>query len=162
MRLICSALLLSLASCSNNDGAVSLGRMGGAPPRLILTSDLQAAGGVTIGSVVVTEEVQADRIVIRASGMPEGKHPVSLHPAGQCSSPGAATADALPPLEAAENGVADLYADIPGPRLRGTPDARLDADGFAVIVSIAGQRFACAAFSYQANQQGESGAIDGD
>lgn len=159
MRAVLPALILPafalLAACSN-DRAVSLGRMGGAAPRLIITSDLQAMAGSIIGSATLTEELQADRIVIRASGLPEGRHPVTLH-AGQCADPGTVTDD-LPPLEATTDGKAELFADIPAPRLRGLADARLGDGGFSVIVSIAGQRFACAGFKYTNN----SGAIDGD
>lgn len=154
MRRILPAFLL-LAACSNQ-GAVSLGRMGGAPPALILTSNLEATGGSSIGTVTLTQEVQGDRIVIRASGVPEGRHIVTLH-AGSCAYPGVLT-DTLPPLEATAVGKAELFADIPLPRLRGETDARLNEKTLAVAVSIAGQRFACADFAYQE----KSGAIDGD
>ncbi|WP_416908228.1 MAG: hypothetical protein ACMVO5_00970 [Polymorphobacter sp.] len=146
-------VLLLLAACGGSKG-VSLGRMGGAPPSLIITSTL-VARDTAIGTVTLTEEVQGDRIVIRASGLPEGRHKVMLH-SQPCPAAGAQT-DTLPPLESDAEGKSELYADLPSPRLRGSEGARL-AGPLAVTVSIAGERFACADIRYKGN----SGAIDGD
>lgn len=155
-------LLLLLAACGSSGTETSLGRMGGAPPTLVITSDLIAANGARLGDAIVTEEAQGDRIVIQARGVPEGRHPVTLHSTGTCAGPDFASAGpefaSLPPLASESSGRAELYADLPAPRLRATTDAMLDADGLAVIVSFGGQRIACAAIRYRA----KTGAIDGD
>ncbi|GGI88756.1 hypothetical protein GCM10007973_26420 [Polymorphobacter multimanifer] len=143
-------LLLVLSGCAA-DRATSLGKVGGEAPRLVLTTPLVATNGATIGEAVLTEVASVDRIFIRAKGLPAGRHPVTIHAVARCSGDGFADAGAelpgvLPPIEAESDGRADLFADLPAPRLRGAADARLDADGMALIVRVAGQPIGCAAF----------------
>jgi len=157
-------LLCLLAACSGPKGE-SLGRMGGAPPSLILTSGMIAANGAWLGEATLFEELQGDRLVLKLSGLPEGRHMVELHDRARCQGPdfadaGPARADALPALEVEKNGSAELYADLPSPRLRGDA-GRLDADGMAVTVRMSsggqGVRLGCATF-----RLANPGAIDGD
>ncbi len=155
-------LPLMLLACSGDNSETSLGRMGGAPPSLILNADLIGIGGARLGDVTLTEELQGDRIVIRARGFPEGRLPVSLHAVAQCSGGDFEAAGpplaSLPPLEAESSGVAELFADLPLPRLRGAQGSWLDSDGLSIIVQRGDQRIACAALRYG----GKTGAIDGD
>lgn len=151
MRQMLPLLLLLLATGCTTERGVSLGRTGGVVPSLVLTSPLMASNGAAIGEAILIEEASGDRLVLRARGLPEGQHPVSIHATSRCSGQGFAEAGVvkpgtLPPLAAEADGRADLFAELPAPRLRGTPDARLDDDGMALIVSVAGQPIACAAF----------------
>jgi Cu/Zn superoxide dismutase len=144
---------ISITGCAA-DTATSLGRVGGEAPRLVLTTPLVATNGATIGEAVLIEVASVDRIVIRAKGLPAGRHPVTIHAIARCSGTdfadaGTEVAGALPPIEAESDGGADLFADLPVPRLRGSTDARLDSDGLALIVRIAGQPIGCAAFRAQ-------------
>ena len=80
-------LLCLLAACSGPKGE-SLGRMGGAPPTLILTSGMIAANGAWLGEATLFEEVQGDRLVLKLNGLPEGRHVVALHDVARCDGPG--------------------------------------------------------------------------
>lgn len=146
-------LLCLLAACSGPKGE-SLGRMGGAPPSLILSSGMIAANGAWLGEATLFEEVQGDRLVLKLSGLPEGRHAVELHDKARCSGDGFADAgparpEALPALEVEKDGAGELYADLPLPRLRGEA-GRLDADGMAVTIRMgkdgAALRLGCATF----------------
>lgn len=156
--------LCLLAACSAPRGE-SLGRMGGAPPTLILTSGMIAGNGAWLGEATLFEEVQGDRLVLKLNGLPEGRHVVRLHDVARCDGAGFAGAgpardEDLPRLDVEKDGAAELYADLPGPRLRGA-GGRLDADGMAVTVALVSGGEAvplgCATF-----RLGGSGATDGD
>jgi hypothetical protein len=149
-----------LAGCARPEGE-SLGRMGGAPPRLILTSSLIAANGAVVGEATLFEELQGDRLVLKVQGLPAGRHMVDLHDGARCSGDNFADAGpardaprdlALPVLEVEENGTGALYADLPPPRLRGAAAPRLDADGMALTVRIGALRIACAPFRMTAGR----------
>jgi hypothetical protein len=145
-----------LAGCGRPEGE-SLGRMGGAPPRLILTSSLVAANGAVLGEAMLFEELQGDRLVLKVQGLPAGRHSVDLHEAARCSGAnfadaGLPTGPALPLLEVEENGTGALYADLPPPRLRDAAAPRLDGDGMALTVRIDALRLACAPFRMTAGQ----------
>ena len=175
MRLCLLLPLCVLAACAGPRGE-SLGRMGGAPPSLILTTGMLAANGAWLGEATLFEELQGDRLVLNLSGLPEGRHMVELHDRGQCGGPGfadagPARADVLPALEVDKDGKAELYADLPDPRLRRTAGARLDVDGMAVTIRMTGPemgvRLGCATFRLSAapatsRATGNSGATDGD
>lgn|GEM_PF-3883745 len=154
-------LLLALAACSSPKGE-SLGRMGGAPPSLILTTGMLASNGALLGEATLYEELQGDRLVLKLTGLPQGRLQTTLHDRARCrgtgfADAGPARAEALPLMEVEEGGKAELYADMPAPRLRGGSAPRLDADGMAVIVSLQDVPLGCATFS-----MGNPGAIDGD
>jgi len=76
---------------------------------------------------------------------------VDLHAAAQCSGSsfvdvGPALEPAMPALEIEDGGAGDYYADLPLPRLRGAAEPRLDGDGMAVTVQVAGMAVGCATF----------------
>jgi Cu/Zn superoxide dismutase len=145
------ALLLAslLAGCGAAPRAESLGRMGGTPPTLQVTAPLVAGNGAPLGEAVLLEESGGDRLVLRATGLPEGRHRAALHARARCTGQGFADAGpalaALPPLEVDAAGQGDLFADLPA-RLRGSGAALLDDDGLSVLISIADTPIACAAF----------------
>jgi Cu/Zn superoxide dismutase len=145
-----------LAGCGRPEGE-SLGRMGGAPPRLILTSSLVAGNGAVLGEATLFEELQGDRLVLKVQGLPTGRHSVDLHDLARCSGEnfadaGPARDPALPVLEVEDNGIGALYADVPPPRLRDAAAPRLDADGMALTVRIGARRIACAPFRMTAER----------
>ncbi len=151
MRKLGLALLLMTGACSRVAEGESLGRMGGAPPILMLTSSVQATNGSVLGEARLIEEMQGDRLVMAVKGLPEGRYLVQFHANSRCSGAGfadagPALADPLPPLVVEADGRGDLFADIAPPRLRAAGEPRLDADGTALVVSLGGQPIGCAAF----------------
>ncbi|WP_439532308.1 hypothetical protein [Polymorphobacter sp.] len=152
-----------LAGCGRSE-AVSLGRTGGAPPRLILTSSVVAINGAVLGEATLYEEVQGDRLVMKVTGLPEGRHEIHVHDVAECSGvafadAGPERADKLPMLEVAADGAGSLYADLPLPRLRDPQAPRLDNDGMAMTIVVDGQPLGCVPFTMTAKTPG---AIDGD
>jgi Cu-Zn family superoxide dismutase len=146
----CLLLLLVLAGCGRSQGE-SLGKMGGAPPTLILNSGLIAANGAFLGEANLLEELQGDRLVLKLTGLPPGRHAVALHGTAKCGGAGFSDAgpplsDTMPVLEIGDDGAGDYYADLPLPRLRDPVTPRLDADGMAVTTRMQGQPLACATF----------------
>lgn len=158
-------VFLGLVACAGPRGE-SLGKVGGAPPSLILTSGMLASNDARLGEATLYEELQGDRLVLKLAGLPKGRVETTLHDRARCSGTGFADAgparrEALPVMEVEADGKAELYADLPAPRLRDEASPRLDADGMAVIISLQGDAaplpLGCATFRLR-----NAGAIDGD
>ena len=145
--------LLALAACGPK--TESLGRVGGAPPSLMLSTRLLTADGNSIGNVELLQMADGVQLIASVKGLPAGQYAMHLHAVGRCAgpdftsagphfNPGArqhgrdnpmgAHAGDLPNLDVGEKGTAAVNLLLPGLRLADGPGPLIDADGAAVIV----------------------------
>jgi superoxide dismutase, Cu-Zn family len=152
MRLWMVPLLL-LAACGPKE--VSLGRVGGAPPSMVLNTRLLTADGNNLGEVELLQMADGVQLIARVSGLPAGIYAMHLHAIGQCKGPdftsagphfnpqgkqhgrdnpmGAHAGD-LPNIMVDTKMAGDVNIMLPGLRLADGTNPLIDADGAAVVV----------------------------
>ena len=145
--------LLALAACGPK--TESLGRVGGAPPSLMLSTRLLTAQGNSLGEVELLQMADGVQLIASVKGLPAGQYGMHLHAVGQCVGPdftsagphfnpsakqhgrdnpmGAHTGD-LPNLEVDAVGVGAMNLLVPGLRLADGESPLIDADGAAVVL----------------------------
>ncbi|MEI6486925.1 MAG: superoxide dismutase family protein [Sphingomonadales bacterium] len=145
--------LLALAACGPK--AESLGRVGGAPPSLMLSTRLLTAQGNTLGEVELLQKADGVQLIASVKGLPAGLYGLHLHAVGQCAGPdftsagphfnpagkahgrdnpmGAHAGD-LPNIEVDAKGAGMLNTELPGLRLKDGAAPLIDADGAAVVL----------------------------
>ena len=145
--------LLALAACGPK--AESLGRVGGAPPSLMLSTRLLTAEGNSLGEVELLQMADGVQIIASVKGLPPGQYAMHLHAVGRCVGPDFASAGPhfnpmakqhgrdnpmgahmgdLPNLEVTDKGVGEVNIMLPGLRLADGDAPLLDADGAAVVL----------------------------
>lgn len=159
--LACLMLVPLLASCGGKTPE-SLGSMSGAPPSLIVNSEIIDSTGKSLGSVRVTQEPEGTRIVADLVGLPVGVHAVHLHVAGRCDTPDFTTAGGhfnpamrqhgalnpagdhegdLPNITVGEDRRASFDAVRKGLRMADGAAPLLDIDGAAIVIHAAPDDF---------------------
>lgn len=157
----------ALAGCMAGEGADPAGR---ASTRWA-TAALADAAGASRGTATVTDSPAGLRLVIEASGLPQGGHGLHIHTAGRCDAPDFASAgphwnptgkmhgrDAangphwgdLPNLIVGTDGSGRIEALIPGTQLYGGRAPLIDADGSAIMIHAS-------ADDYKTDPSGNSG-----
>ena len=174
MRVIPTLLLPviagSLAACAGN--GESMGRMGGAPPRLMITTELLSAGGESLGKATLAQEADGVRVTAAVSGLAAGSYAVHLHAVGKCEGPDFTSAGGhfnpamkqhgrlnpagehsgdLPNITVGDDRKGTLDALRPGLRLVDGDSPLLDADGAAVVLHAQ-------ADDYRSDPAGNAGA----
>jgi Cu-Zn family superoxide dismutase len=145
--------LLALAACGPK--TESLGRVGGAPPSLMLSTRLLTADGNRLGEVELLQMAEGVQLIATVKGLPAGQYAMHLHAVGRCTGPDFASAGPhfnpagkqhgrdnpmgahagdLPNLAVTEKGMADMNLMLPGLRLVDGDAPLLDADGAAVVL----------------------------
>jgi superoxide dismutase, Cu-Zn family len=147
------ALALALAACGPK--TESLGRVGGAPPSLVLNTRLLTADGNSLGEAELLQMTEGVQFIARVQGLPAGSYAIHLHAVGRCAGPdftsagphfnpegkqhgrdnpmGAHAGD-LPNIEVADGKPGNLNLMLPGLRLADGAAPLLDADGAAVVL----------------------------
>jgi superoxide dismutase, Cu-Zn family len=168
MRHLALSALLALAACGPK--TESLGRVGGAPPSLMLSTRLLTADGNSLGEVELLQMAQGVQIIASVKGLPAGQYAMHLHAIGRCTGPDFASAGPhfnpggkqhgrdnpmgahagdLPNLEVTQTGEMNLM--LPGLRLVDGDAPLLDADGAAVVLHAR-------ADDYRSDPAGNAGA----
>ncbi|MEY4849922.1 superoxide dismutase family protein [Sandarakinorhabdus limnophila] len=145
--------LLVLAACGPK--TESLGRVGGAPPSLMLSTRLLTAEGNSLGEVELLQMAEGVQLIATVKGLPAGQYAMHLHGVGRCvgpdftsagphfnpagkqhgrDNPMGAHAGDLPNLAVTEKGVGEMNLMLPGLRLADGDTPLLDADGAAVVL----------------------------
>lgn len=145
--------LLALAACGPK--AESLGKVGGAPPSLILGTRLLTPDGNSLGEVELLQMATGVQLIATIKGLPAGQYGMHLHAVGRCIGPDFASAGPhfnpmakqhgrdnpmgahvgdLPNLEVNDKGVGEVNLMLPGLRLADGDAPLLDADGAAVVL----------------------------
>lgn len=145
--------LALLASCGPKE--ISLGRVKGAPPSLILSTRLLSANGDALGQVELAQLADGVQLVADATGLPAGQYGLHLHAVGRCAAPDFASAGPhfnpagkqhgrdnpmgahagdLPNIEVGADGKGHLVTLLPGLRLIDGDAPLVDADGAAVVL----------------------------
>lgn len=152
-HLILSLPLLALAACGPK--AESLGRVGGAPPSLMLATRLLTAEGNSLGDVELLQLADGVQIIASVKGLPAGDYAMHLHAVGRCTGPDFASAGPhfnpagkqhgrdnpmgahagdLPNVTVDAKGAGTLNLLLPGLRLADGGTPLLDGDGAAVVL----------------------------
>ena len=152
------AMLPLLAVACAAPGTTSMGRTRGAPPALILTTQLLGPNGEMLGTATLTQEADGARVSAQVAGLPAGDYAIHLHAIGRCEAPGFTTAGGhfnpgmkqhgslnpmgehagdLPNITVGADGRGTLAALRPGLRLVDGAAPLVDADGAAVILHAA-------------------------
>jgi superoxide dismutase, Cu-Zn family len=168
MRRLALIALLALAACGPK--TESLGRVGGAPPSLMLSTRLLTADGNSLGEVELLQMAAGVQIIASVKGLPAGQYAMHLHAIGRCTGPDFASAGPhfnpggkqhgrdnpmgahagdLPNLEVTQTGEMNLM--LPGLRLVDGDAPLLDADGAAVVLHAR-------ADDYRSDPAGNAGA----
>lgn len=156
MRLPILLLLSTLAGCTGpKDNVTSMGRFGGAPPSLIVYSDLRTAGGEQLGLATLSQEPDGVWVSLSIAGLPQGDYGVHLHAVGRCDGPDFASAGPhfnpaakqhgsanpagphggdLPNVSIAANGKGRMEALLPGLQLKTGASPLIGAQGAALVV----------------------------
>ena len=87
MRLTLLLPLVVLAACAPKQNVTSMGKFGGAPPSMIVSSDVRTAGGETLGVATFAQEPDGLWVSLETSGLPAGEYGVHLHAIGSCEGP---------------------------------------------------------------------------
>ncbi len=154
MRLLPVLLLLpALAACAGN--GESMGKIGGAPPKLLITTQLLAPGGEALGTATLAQESDGVKVTAQVSGLPAGTYAMHLHAVGKCEGPGFTSAGGhfnpalkqhgnlnpagehsgdLPNIVVGDGRKGSLDALRSGLRLVDGDAPLLDADGAAVVL----------------------------
>ena len=156
MRLFPVALLLpavALAACASQ--GESMGRIGGAAPKLLITTQLLGPGGEALGIATLAQENDGVQVTAALSGLPAGSYAMHLHAVGKCEGPVFTSAGGhfnpamkqhgqlnpagehsgdLPNIVVGDDRKGSMTALRPGLRLVDGDAPLLDADGAAVVV----------------------------
>jgi Cu-Zn family superoxide dismutase len=153
MRRLLLLLPVLLAACGPK--TESLGRVGGAPPSLMLASKLLTADGNALGDAELLQLEQGTQVIVAVKGLPAGQYAVHIHAVGRCTAPDFASAGPhfnpagrqhgkdnpmgshagdLPNLVVDAKGVGSLNEIVPGLRLADGAAPVLDGDGAAIVV----------------------------
>jgi superoxide dismutase, Cu-Zn family len=148
--------LLALAACGPK--VESLGRVGGAPPSLMLSTRLLTPDGNSLGEVELLQMADGVQVIATVKGLPAGQYAMHLHAVGRCvgpdftsagphfnpaakqhgrDNPMGAHAGDLPNLDVTEKGGktgGEVNLMLPGLRLADGDAPLLDADGAAVVL----------------------------
>jgi len=145
--------LLLLAACGPKE--VSLGRVGGAPPSLMLNTRLLTADGNSLGEAELLQMADGVLFIARITGLPAGTYAMHLHAVGQCKGPDFASAGPhfnpqgkqhgrdnpmgahagdLPNILIDTKLTGDVNIMLPGLRLADGANPLIDADGAAVVL----------------------------
>lgn len=145
--------LLAVVACGPR--AESLGRVGGAPPSLMLGTRLLTAEGNSLGEVELLQMADGVQIIASVKGLPAGDYAMHLHAVGRCIGPDFASAGPhfnpaskqhgrdnpmgshagdLPNVTVDAKGGGTLNLLLPGLRLADGDAPLLDADGAAVVL----------------------------
>jgi superoxide dismutase, Cu-Zn family len=146
-------LFLALSACGPK--TESLGRVGGAPPSLMLTTRLLTAEGNSLGEVELLQMADGVQLIASVKGLPAGEYAMHLHAVGRCTGPDFASAGPhfnpagkshgrdnpmgahagdLPNLVVTDKGVGEMNLMLPGLRLADGTAPLLDGDGAAVVL----------------------------
>lgn len=145
--------LLVLAACGPK--TESLGRVGSAPPSLMLSTRLLTADGNSLGEVELLQMADGVQLIAMVKGLPAGQFAMHLHAVGRCAGPdfasagphfnpagkqhgrdnpmGAHAGDLLN-LAVNDKGFGEMNQMLPGLRLSDGDAQLLDADGAAVVL----------------------------
>lgn len=83
--ILCLAVATLLAGCAGGGkDTTSMGKTKGAPPSLIINTDLASPSGDVLGKARVTQEPEGTRIAVSVNGLPPGTYAVHLHAVGRC------------------------------------------------------------------------------
>lgn len=147
--------MLLMAACASKQDVQSMGKFGGAPPSLIVSSDLRTPGGETLGQANVSQEPDGAWVSVTIKGLPQGEYAVHLHAVGLCQGPdfesagphfnpaskqhGSANPQGphggdLPNISVGADGKGRMEALLPGLQLRGGATPLLGAQGAAIVV----------------------------
>ncbi|OYQ25009.1 hypothetical protein CHU93_14315 [Sandarakinorhabdus cyanobacteriorum] len=153
MRQVLLLLPLMLAACGPK--AESLGRVGGAPPSLMLSAKLLTAEGNALGDAELLQLAEGTQLIVAVKGLPPGQYGLHIHAIGRCVGPDFASAGPhfnpagrqhgrdnpmgshagdLPNITVDAKGVGNLNEMIPGLRLADGATPVLDDDGAAIVL----------------------------
>ncbi|WP_310474620.1 superoxide dismutase family protein [Sandarakinorhabdus sp.] len=153
MRRLAMIALLALAACGPK--LESLGRVGGAPPSLMLSTRLLTADGNSLGEVELLQMAEGVQLIATVKGLPAGQYAMHLHAVGRCVGPDFASAGPhfnpankqhgrdnpmgahagdLPNLTVTDKGLGEMNLMLPGLRLADGDAPLIDADGAAVVL----------------------------
>ena len=145
--------LLALVACGPK--TESLGRVGGAPPSMMLSTRLLTADGNSLGEVELLQMADGVQVIATVRGLPAGQYAMHLHAVGRCvgpdftsagphfnplakqhgrDNPMGAHAGDLPNLMVNDKGAGDMNLMLPGLRLADGNAPLIDADGAAVVL----------------------------
>ncbi|WP_156256510.1 superoxide dismutase family protein [Sandarakinorhabdus oryzae] len=145
--------VLALAACGPK--TESLGKVGGAPPSLILATRLLTPDGNSLGEAELLQMAGGVQLIATVKGLPAGQYGMHLHAVGRCVGPDFASAGPhfnpmtrqhgrdnpmgahmgdLPNLEVSDKGVGEVNIMLTGLRLVDGDAPLLDADGAAVVL----------------------------
>ena len=82
--------ILSLAACGPKQE--SLGKVGGAPPSLLVSTRLLTADGNSLGDVELRQMADGVQLIATVKGLPAGQYAMHLHAVGRCIGPDFASA----------------------------------------------------------------------
>lgn len=151
---------------------VSMGRVGGAPPSLVINSKLLLADGNSLGEAQLLQMAAGVQLIVRVQGLPEGQYATHLHAIGRCTPPdfvsagphfnpggrqhgrdnpmGAHAGD-LPNISIDAKGAGEVNIMLDGLRLADGTSPLLDADGTALMLHAK-------ADDYRSDPAGNAGA----
>lgn len=153
MRRLLLLLPALLAACGPK--TESLGRVGGAPPSLMLAAKLLTADGNALGDAELLQLDGGVQVIVAVKGLPAGQYGLHIHAVGRCVGPDFASAGGhfnphgrqhgrdnpmgahagdLPNLVVDAGGVGQLNQVIPGLRLADGANPVLDDDGAAIVL----------------------------
>lgn len=145
--------VLALAACGPK--TESLGRVGGAPPSLILSTHLLTPDGNSLGEVELLQMADGVQLIASVKGLPAASYGMHLHAVGRCLGPDFASAGPhfnplakqhgrdnpmgahagdLPNIDVGSNGSGAMNIMLPGLRLVDGDAPLIDADGAAVVL----------------------------
>lgn len=152
-RLLPLLLLPVLAACASK--GESMGKTGGAAPKLMVTTQLLTPAGEPLGTATLTQEGDGVQVSASLSGPPAGTYAIHLHSVGKCEGPDFKTAGGhfnpamkqhghlnpagehsgdLDNITVAANRKGSLVESRPGLRLVDGDAPLIDADGAAVVL----------------------------
>jgi Cu-Zn family superoxide dismutase len=148
--------LLLLGACAGEKANVtSMGRYGGAPPSLLVATDVRTANAETLGQATLSQEPDGVWVSVAIAGLPQGDYAVHLHAVGRCEGPdfvsagphfnpmakqhGSANpagphAGDLPNISIAANGKGRMEALLPGLQLKAGATPLIGPQGAAIVV----------------------------
>lgn len=152
-RLVLFLPFIAIAACGPK--TETLGRVGGAPPSLLLSTRLLTAEGNSLGEVELLQMADGVQVIANVKGLPAGQYAMHLHAVGRCAGPDFASAGPhfnpagkqhgrdnpqgahagdLPNLAIGDKGTGDMNLMLPGLRLADGAAPLLDGDGAAVVL----------------------------